>query len=88
MKPNKENGVTMGGWSSATDAKIRELLGLSEQLFLRGDHDLDLFDACRFHWDHPGIPIRDDPANREGWREAVMLVLAEWRKQEDEIAAE
>jgi hypothetical protein len=69
MKPSNENGVTTGGWSSATDAKIRELLGVSEQQFLGSGYDLDLFDECRFHWDHPEIPMRDDPPNLQGWRE-------------------
>jgi hypothetical protein len=58
MKPSKENGMTMGGWSSGTDAKIRELLGVSERQFLQQGYDLDLFDACRFHWDHPHSEVR------------------------------
>src|SRR5262245_39939796 len=78
MKPHKEEGITDGGWSSAADAKIRELLGLSEGQFLRGGYDLDLFDTCRWHWEHPEKPIPDGPDSLPNWRKAVELVLAEW----------
>jgi hypothetical protein len=62
-----------GGWSAATDAKVRAALVEDDEFDPR-----DLFDDCYWRFRHPDSTSSLAP-DLPGWETAITLVLAEWQ---------